>query len=1236
MASISLLPHDTLFQIRPRTQVLIFYLSPVGSADPEELDPRRTDATALRHWKLLFAGETYTGGENLSGGSRSHNISARGHIGGLAREFLFTTTYSAAGGGADATVIADRSRFFGTLTGMLDDIVNDPATVVENAYTEKTNLHPVTKSVSGPLAGLMTLIEWQFGVHGAFAGANDFATLWARISRVQDQIVSDNGAAATKLFGETVFTKWLRNNLSDLGKVVSLETVSNLVLEFIQYQMLPCPVANFTPGSSAKPHIVIPPPPELPAASSSAVPVTAVSTGSSSTEIDLAVLNGADRSVLVGKGKIVGMTHTWIWYLSRLMTALKAAGRPAFITQGYRSPEDQAKIGNYHSPHQDGIAADLVPLKMLDGSPYQGIGFNSTFGRGYGGVILANGKGKPPTTSIWERAKWAAGMVAAWGVGGKLTIESRIGQPLKGRYSIVEKGAKAGHLFVTPDPLGEPLSGAVFSQNDFNVMNDLAHFYKLMLSIIKADPILRPALYPGAAEGFNLYKSRDPDIAFAAFGILGADPVHVQLAPGARIPSSLPTGKTTVIISNGVVTPTPPEALPGKAPTPPGVLPTVPPITDTSAVLTAAPAPPPPPDVIDTPRARLHSNLYLPDLWFCAAPLCNVIFREEIASLGSNNDPMSTVTRLELETPNAMLPAERTLSTNDVFYAPQLQTANSPNGTVVSNLKSGGLQTTAVSDGTDRALIYQHEKYSGIIPRQEFFGDYAITAYVDDVVASEGITAKDATVRLASAIAEWHFLKARSEAFSLSVELKFTPRLVVGMPVVILRKGREDGVGLPLCYLGKIASITHSISDSSASTSIAVSNVRLHRQESNPDDLFAGGLRLREQRPGSTTTTVIGLSKPMTSKDAEFLSRIYALARTKAISIPYSTESSQGAPVTYVGGQLAGLKSPQGNEVVSLTLAPITQTKADLWPGDTVYPPGMGKVYTRGGVLVVGRNVFYVDSTSQAPDESTDAMTDPATTPSPGATADANAAASAATAAGAGVSPGPNIEAAPPPGSVTSPPPDYAAIKEAPDPAYDPIWEVTYTEQANTVGVPMEEAIRPGWMGEDYANPNIGPKIYRPILGCDSIIDRISGHPLRAEYAMHCIEDAVDDLARAYLSISGDGFLASDWIRTVTDRPVATMADLVGSGGFFEYSSGDYEALYGLDLEIPLLQRARLYTKTTAGGATATSNQTAGGVVGASGNGAVQCDPALDPRRARRAYVLAYVHATGARPGMVG
>lgn len=1181
-ASIDLLPHDTLFALKPRTQVLIFYLHTQGVPDVDETDHTRTDDSALRHWRLLFAGETYNEGESITGSSRSYRLEARGHMGALSREFLFTTTYSGTGGKADATVISDRSRFFGTLMGLVDDIGNDPATIILRAYQERTPLSPGIKENNGPLAGLMTLLEWQFGVHGTYAGVNHFATLYGRISRLLDQIVTDRGGAAAKLYDQTVFEKWLKNQSSDLGIVINLETITNLVCSYIQYQHISCPVANFTPGSNAKPFITLPPAAAATPTTEAATTTTADTGSATPVTYDAAALNNVDMSILVKNSKvnIAGMKDVAVWYVARLMTALKLGGRPAKIVSGYRSPEEQFRLTETRSgPHVDRIAADITAISSRSGGAFIGSGYNSSFGRTQ---VAWNQKEAPST---WTKAKWALKQTGAKHLSQCIGLQLRGSIRLDVRYTVQRKldklnksdpdyqakydaiASKAAKFNTATPSANGPLSPYTFSQADYNIMYDAADFYRLIVSSIEADPVLRSGLLSGAQRGFGLYGSPDGDPTWESLGVYGSDPVHVQLRPNARIPSSLPTA-TTISIPTGAPAPVPvaPAVLPGSiAPEPPA------------------------PDVLDTPRSRLHTDIFLPDLWFCAAPLCNVVFPDEIGSLNTNRPRMSVVTRLELETHDAIKDdgSGSFLNTRDVFYAPQLQTALAPNGTVISNLTAAGLQTAAL--GQDKTpVIYAHEKFSGIIPRQEFFGDYSIGAQVDDIAAESGVTKDDAYATLASAIAAWHLIKQRVEPWTMNIEMKFTPRLVPGFPIVVLRKGKDDSTGLPLAYLGQIRGITHSIDASSASTQVQITHVRTHRLESNQDDLFAHGLRLANQRPGGVQSGYIKFSNQMSRDEAEFVDRIYALAGGGAIVIPYTKAGgTPPAANNYTGGQLAGLKSPSGGEVLTLSLFPCQETVAEAAP-----PPGgygmAGKSYDVAGDIQIARHMQYRDSTS-----------------------------------------GPQASEAVPEGEGTA-----AVLKDVLPPRFDPLFRIDWTEQLQTVGVPLEEAIRPVWMGEDYTNTNIGPKIYKPILGCDSIIDRIAGDPYRTEYAMPCIEDAVSSLVQEYLSVSGGGFLAREWVDAMTDRPVATMADLVGTDGFFTWSTGPRAELEGLDLDIPLLRRATLFSKKSSGGSAANATNTTGAATGASD--AIQCDPALDPRAERYNAVAAYVGATHARTGLRG
>jgi hypothetical protein len=250
-------------------------------------------------------------------------------------------------------------------------------------------------------------------------------------------------------------------------------------------------------------------------------------------------------------------------------------------------------------------------------------------------------------------------------------------------------------------------------------------------------------------------------------------------------------------------------------------------------------------------RERLFTQFFHPDIWFASPPACNVIFPEEVTTLSFSRDFMRETTRLQLSTVNAIVGDSTLLNQN--FFAPKVDAA--------LNLTSGGLGTAA------RAFILPHEKFSGIVPKLEKLSDLSLYVRLSeeqhheeahaDVAETTKAAAEPSAEKKETELEVWAdrtaaftFLSHRYDARSLSVSMKFTPRLAVGFPALVIDRTNpettEDEQAAPSTsafspnhFLGTIRALTHSVTQDGGATSVQLSHVRLHK--ASMDDLFASG-----------------------------------------------------------------------------------------------------------------------------------------------------------------------------------------------------------------------------------------------------------------------------------------------------------------------------------------------------------------------------------------------------------
>lgn len=132
-----------------------------------------------------------------------------------------------------------------------------------------------------------------------------------------------------------------------------------------------------------------------------------------------------------------------------------------------------------------------------------------------------------------------------------------------------------------------------------------------------------------------------------------------------------------------------------------------------------------------------------------------------------------------------------------------------------------------------------------------------------------------------------------------------------------------------------------------------------------------------------------------------------------------------------------------------------------------------------------------------------------------------------------------------------------------------PFNKVTYTERGDTSYIPIEEAIRPPWISDEYSNKTIGD-LYQSLFGCPSIMDLYDdlqpGTVNGVKFSEPGVADAVEKIVDQYTAVSDGGYLGASFIRELTQRDYATLDQVIGTDnteGFFWQSSGNFENLEG-------------------------------------------------------------------------
>jgi hypothetical protein len=151
------------------------------------------------------------------------------------------------------------------------------------------------------------------------------------------------------------------------------------------------------------------------------------------------------------------------------------------------------------------------------------------------------------------------------------------------------------------------------------------------------------------------------------------------------------------------------------------------------------------------------------------------------------------------------------------------------------------------------------------------------------------------------------------------------------------------------------------------------------------------------------------------------------------------------------------------------------------------------------------------------------------------------------------------------------------------------------TGKIDQVKISIEEALTPGWYSDIWESKNVGPKVYQPLLGTDSITDHVDlkvadqeeladlnfrygvsyeyktgaeASALRsdADNTMYVIpgsiEEAIDSLVVMYSIVKEKGYDVHDFIRRWTYRPIANIKEVLGSSTL-EYETDTANPNYG-------------------------------------------------------------------------
>ena len=873
-ATIQIVPSDEALLLLPRSVVHLFFL------DSEAHHAEQRPALSDWDYKILFAGELFSYSFNKSGaGGRAITLSCLDFSNIWDTTFTYLLRY---GGGepapsGESDIVGNKQVFFGAGAGLdnpFDDIINSPEVVIQQ-FARRGPYNPNLGVGQEILGGLLAVLELIGGVHGKFFGLNAFNSITERRVRLTDSIVSDTGATAKEMFNQQMFADWLQARCGMAGSVVSFREIINVILSYIYYDYVPNPIClyNAGDGGSARPRIQKTRDDGTTYYEDGCPFITEHTNLPGRVLVDYG-MNQALSSDHTGyfsdseEFAEAGLMNTAFFSLvAQLLEDCREHTITAAISDGYRSVEDRVGVNNAVSGATGSDLADLVAAEQRSRQESASSGDlpNLAHDWGFAADIIPGtspslgyvaGKwtdttdpsyqphtGSNPGTDFsgpFQRLRalrYYSGIWAQSHFGVKARTDASIASG-KGGYiasreaftslvwGFTSAGSTTGGMAYTANTAWETVypdmtldAAKQKYHEDMDILEIYCHFWKFMGDKIESD---YPDLYWGGENGFS---GKDPDPILKIYGIEGYDPVHVQLRDWKTAAKAF--GLQDIV-----------DAQTGDAST----------------------------GSTRKEREHINAHIFRPNVWFAAPPSCNVIFPDQYDNFSYSRDMLRETTRLQLDTFNQFYESR---ITNQYYFAPQFQDSE--------NLEIGGIGSAA------RAVLYPHERFSGIIPRMERLSELAFYAKLSVEQNQELATGTETTPgeypngevtnlieRYASNVAHYNLLLNRYMARSASVTGRFMPHLVCGFPAVVIdrpvgsqalqnwmtARQRGDDTGRlperPVHFLGMIGSIGHHFGQDGCRTNLQLSYVRSHKTGDGTDDFFsemvqANGLFLTSQ-----------------------------------------------------------------------------------------------------------------------------------------------------------------------------------------------------------------------------------------------------------------------------------------------------------------------------------------------------------------------------------------------------
>lgn len=254
-AAVQILATDAAQEIKPRSVVHLFfkdfyqgpgdnvYISGAGVQDDVYTQQQYVEVLEEESYKLLFMGEIMGYQFDKTAGSRQITLQCADF------SVYWDTCYYFSGGGFFSPSQL-KNKWAMASGGFFNDILLSKGETIYKEFTEPPQGFP---GVTGVLGGLIHLMQSVGGVYwkgsNKFAGLNPFFSIAELKFHVVQQIAVADDDGPKKLLESKGFGSIWNRNIRGLGKNFTYRQVINALQSYIFYEVYPCPVARYQPGT---------------------------------------------------------------------------------------------------------------------------------------------------------------------------------------------------------------------------------------------------------------------------------------------------------------------------------------------------------------------------------------------------------------------------------------------------------------------------------------------------------------------------------------------------------------------------------------------------------------------------------------------------------------------------------------------------------------------------------------------------------------------------------------------------------------------------------------------------------------------------------------------------------------------------------------------------------------------------------------------------------------------------